>query len=61
MVNKPLVRPYFLGGGALGGGGGVARIPLIFNSQLGTQQKSDQLYRIRKGSSPHAAWISWLW
>ena len=28
MVNKPLIRPYFLGGGvALGG---VARIPLIF-------------------------------
>ena len=27
MVNKPLIRPYFLGGGvALGG---VARIPLI--------------------------------
>ena len=28
MVNKPLIRPYFLGGVALGG---VARIPLIFN------------------------------
>ena len=28
MVNKPLIRPYFLGGVALGGGGGVARIPL---------------------------------
>ena len=27
MVNKPLIRPYFLGGVALGG---VARIPLIF-------------------------------
>ena len=26
MVNKPLIRPYFLGGVALGG---VARIPLI--------------------------------
>ncbi len=26
MVNKPLIRPYFLGGIALGG---VARIPLI--------------------------------
>ena len=25
MVNKPLIRPYFLGGVALGG---VARIPL---------------------------------
>ena len=25
MVNKPLIRPYFLGGVALGGGG-VARI-----------------------------------
>ena len=27
MVNSPLIRPYFLGGVALGG---VARIPLIF-------------------------------
>ena len=27
MVNKSLIRPYFLGGVALGGG--VARIPLI--------------------------------
>ena len=27
MVNKPLIRPYFLGGVALGGG--VARIPMI--------------------------------
>ena len=27
MVNKPLIRPYFLGGVALGG---VARIPMIF-------------------------------
>ena len=26
MVNKPLIRPYFLGGVALGG---AARIPLI--------------------------------
>ena len=26
MVNKPLIRPYFLGGVALGG---VARIPMI--------------------------------
>ena len=26
MVNKPLIRPYFLGGIALGG---VARIPMI--------------------------------
>ena len=29
MVNKPLIRPYFWGGVALGGGG-VARIPMIF-------------------------------
>ena len=29
MVNKPLIRPYFLGGVALGG---VARIPLINGS-----------------------------
>ena len=28
MVNKSLVRPYFLGGVALGGGG-VARIPMM--------------------------------
>ena len=29
MVNKPLIRPYFLGGVALGGGGGgAARISL---------------------------------
>ena len=27
MVNKPLIRPYFWGGVALGG---VARIPMIF-------------------------------
>ena len=27
MVNKPLIRPYFLGGVALRG---VARIPLIY-------------------------------
>ena len=27
MVNKPLIRPYFLAGVALGGG--VARIPMI--------------------------------
>ena len=27
MVNSPLIRPYFLGGLALGG---AARIPLIF-------------------------------
>ena len=32
MVNKPLIRPYFLGGGvALGG---VARIPLISSVNL---------------------------
>ena len=29
MVNKPLLRPYFLGGVALGG---AARIPLIIRS-----------------------------
>ena len=28
MVNKPLIRPYFLGGVALGG---VARIPMKTN------------------------------
>ena len=28
MVNKPLIRPYFLGGVALGG---VARIPMIIS------------------------------
>ena len=27
MVNKPLIRPYFLGGGSFGG---VARIPMMF-------------------------------
>ena len=27
MVNKPLIRPYFWGGVALGG---VARIPMIY-------------------------------
>ena len=35
MVNNPLIRPYFLGGGSFGGGGGVARIPMI----LGVTQK----------------------
>ena len=30
MVNKPLIRPYFLGGVALGG---VARIPMIKANQ----------------------------
>ena len=31
MVNKPLIRPYLLGGVALGG---AARIPLIYRDSL---------------------------
>ena len=31
MVNKPLIRPYFLGGVALGG---VARIPITLGGDF---------------------------
>ena len=41
MVNKPLIRPYLLGGGvALGG---VARIPMIF-----TIPKRSRTFRIAR-------------
>ena len=40
MVNKPLIRPYFFGGVALGG---AARIPLIYFLPLSTMFDSSAL------------------
>ena len=41
MVNKPLIRPYFLGGVALGG---VARIPMIKNKIPNPEDAWDERY-----------------
>ena len=56
MVNKPLIRPYFLGGVALGG---AARIPLILSgdSWMYPYQRTPMGNPYRSPIYPYSSWV----